>query len=227
MLTGLYRWNPNMSHPLSMVWCMRAIPREGQPLTPTEASYLAGFLDGDGSIHFQLVRQKEYKFGYYIRASISLSQRTQARSGLEQIQQLIGGGYVRDRGTGMSDFVVTSRPLLTDLLVAVRPYVVFKRKHVHTALRILPQVRPRMEAEEFLQVARQVDAFASLNCSKTKRITAADVEQHLRSKGWLAPVSTSLFELNKEMGSPQPSESLDPITRRPLETGWRYSQCPE
>src|ERR1700747_2796398 len=26
-----------------------------------DAAYLAGFLDGDGSIHFQLVRQKEYK----------------------------------------------------------------------------------------------------------------------------------------------------------------------
>jgi hypothetical protein len=37
----------------------------------SDASYLAGFLDGDGSIHFQLVRQKEYRFGYYIRASLS------------------------------------------------------------------------------------------------------------------------------------------------------------
>jgi len=26
------------------------------------ASYIAGFLDGDGSIHFQLVRQKEYRY---------------------------------------------------------------------------------------------------------------------------------------------------------------------
>jgi hypothetical protein len=43
---------------------------EGRPSTSaSQASYLAGFLDGDGSIHFQLVRQKEYKFGFYIRAS--------------------------------------------------------------------------------------------------------------------------------------------------------------
>jgi hypothetical protein len=31
----------------------------------------------------------------------------------------------------------------------------------------------------------------SLNCSKSKRIFAADVEQHLRSKGLLVPVTTS------------------------------------
>ena len=40
------------------------------------ASYVAGFLDGDGSIHFQLVKQKEYRFGYYIRTTVSFSQST-------------------------------------------------------------------------------------------------------------------------------------------------------
>jgi hypothetical protein len=95
-----------------------------------DASYVAGFLDGDGSIHFQLVKQQEYRFGFYIRASTSFSQSTSARFGLEVIQDLIGGGYLRDRGTGMSDLVITSRPLLLDLLSVVQPYVLFKREHV-------------------------------------------------------------------------------------------------
>ena len=66
----------------------------------SEASYLAGFLDGDGSIHFQLVKQREYRYGYYIRASVSFSQSTSTRTGLEYIQQLVGGGIrqTRDRG---------------------------------------------------------------------------------------------------------------------------------
>src|SRR5919112_2028215 len=93
----------------------------------SDASYVAGFLDGDGSIHFQLVRQKEYRYGYYIRATVSLTQCTVDRHGLEHLQALIGGGYVRDRGTGMSDLVVTSRPLLLRLLGEIEPYVVFKR----------------------------------------------------------------------------------------------------
>ena len=158
----------------------------------SDAAYLAGFLDGDGSIHFQLVRQKEYRFGFYIRASVSLSQRTPARAGLEHLQAVIGGGYLRDRGTGMSDLVVTSRPLLLEILTSVEPYVVFKRDHVRRALWLLPQIHTRMSAEEFLLVADEVDAFATLNCSKTKRITARDVERHLCSMGFLAPVTTSL-----------------------------------
>jgi hypothetical protein len=80
----------------------------------SQASYVAGFLDGDGSIHFQFVKQKEYRFGYYIRASVSFSQSTSARAGLETIQAMVGGGYLRDRGTGMSDLVITGRPLLSN-----------------------------------------------------------------------------------------------------------------
>src|SRR5919198_5160908 len=98
---------------------VRAIPREGHTMRASDASYLAGFLDGDGSIHFPLVRQKEYRFGYYIRSSRSLSQSTTARHGLKRLQRLIGGGYLRDRGTGMRDPVVFSRPPLVDLLLGV------------------------------------------------------------------------------------------------------------
>jgi hypothetical protein len=135
-----------------------------------EASYLAGFLDGDGSIHFQLVQQDGYRFGFYVRSSLSLTQSTSARAGLEHLQAMIGAGYLRDRGTGMSDLVITSRPVLTRILREVEPYVIFKRRHVRRALKLLARVRPRMDPGEFLLVAHEVDCFAALNYSKTKRI---------------------------------------------------------
>jgi hypothetical protein len=91
----------------------------------------------------------------------------------------------------MSDLVITSRPRIKEILKELRPYVVFKKTHLAKALDLIDQVGPRLEPEEFLRLARHVDEFASLNYSKTKRITAADVEQHLRSKGFLAPVTTS------------------------------------
>ena len=132
----------------------------------SQASYLAGFLDGDGSIHFQLVRQKEYKFGFYIRSSVSFTQSTSARWGLEHLRGIIGGGYLRDRGTGMSDLVITSRPLVAEVLRAVEPYVVFKRQHVKVALRMLSEIQPPATPEDSIRWAREVDAFATLNYSK-------------------------------------------------------------
>src|SRR5579872_2039692 len=170
-------------------------------LRALDASYVAGFLDGDGSIHFQLVRQKEYRFGYNIRASMSFSQSTSARGGLEAIQTLVGGsGYLRDRGTGMSDLVITSRPVLTTLLEAVQPYVIFKKEHVRRALSLLPRLDRLRDPNEFLQLAREVDAFATLNYSKSKRISAADVEQYLLSKGVLCPCNDFLALLERGDG---------------------------
>ena len=163
------------------------------------ASYVAGFLDGDGSIHFQLVRQKEYRFGFYIRASVSFSQSTSARHGLEHIQGLLGGGYLRDRGTGMSDLVITSRPTLLHILRDVEPYVIFKREHVRKALELLPQLDRVKDPAVFLELAREVDAFATLNYSKTKRIFAVDVERHLRSMGVLCPCNDFLASNSEEM----------------------------
>ncbi len=188
------------------------------------SSYIAGFLDGDGSIHFQLVRQKEYRFGFYIRASVSFSQSTTARHGLERIQALLGGsGYIRDRGTGMSDLVITSWPVLLLLLQAVEPHVIFKEAHVRRALAILPQLDRVKDPEVFLHLARQVDAFATLNYSKTKRISAVDVEQHLRSKGVLCPCNDFFASNSEEMASldrnSDPQTPVEAITRQPLERG--------
>ena len=188
------------------------------------ASYIAGFLDGDGSIHFQLVKQKEYRFGFYIRASVSFSQSTSARQGLEQIQTLLGGGgYIRDRGTGMSDLVITSRPLLLRILQEVEPYVIFKQDHVRRALAILPQLDRVRDPQVFLHLAREVDAFATLNYSKTKRISAVDVEQHLRSMGVLCPCNDFFASNSEEMASQDrdldPQTPVEAITRQPLEIG--------
>ena len=166
-----------------------------------DASYVAGFLDGDGSIHFQLVRQKEYRFGFYIRSSVAFSQSSTARSGLAEIRRLVGAGYLRDRRTGMSDLVITSRPAIIGLLEDVRPFVRFKRVHVQRALSLLPRLGRISDPERFLQLAREVDAFATLNYSKSKRNSAVDVEQHLRSKGVLCPCNDSLASYSEGMAS--------------------------
>jgi hypothetical protein len=82
----------------------------------------------------------------------------------------------------------------------------------------------------FLQLAHEVDAFATLNYSKTKRISAVDVERHLRSMGVLCPCNDFFASNSEEMASLDrdldPQTPVEAITRQPLEIGWRYSLCP-
>jgi hypothetical protein len=49
--------------------------------------------------------------------------------------------------------------------------------------------------------ASKNDAFATLNYSETKRIFAADVERHLRSKGVLCPCNDFFASNSEEMAS--------------------------
>jgi len=134
-----------------------------------------------------------------------------------------GGGYLRDRGTGMSDLVITSRPIVVEILQDVEPYVIFKKTHVRRALELLPLLRGVKDPEVLLHLAHQVDAFATLNYSKTKRISAVDVEQHLRSMGVLCPRNDFFASNSEEMASLDrnlgPQTPVEAITRQPLERG--------
>jgi hypothetical protein len=101
----------------------------------------------------------------------------------------------------MSDLVVTSRPVLILLLKEVQPYVIFKKEHVRQALALLPMLDRVRDPELFLQLAKRVDAFATLNYSKSKQNSAVDVERHLRSKGVLCPCNDFFASNSEEMAS--------------------------
>ena len=101
----------------------------------------------------------------------------------------------------MSDLVITSRPLLSDLLEQIGPYVRAKREHVRRAGLLLPRLAKISDCQVFLQLAREVDAFSALNYSKTKRIFAVDVERHLRSMGVLCPCNDFFASNSEEMAS--------------------------
>ena len=90
-------------------------------------AYLAGFLDGDGSIIFQLVRRKDYVYGFQIRASVCFYQSTRHRAGLECLKQQLGCGYIRDRAGSMSDYTIVGWSAVKRVLELVQPFVVFKR----------------------------------------------------------------------------------------------------
>ena len=159
-------------------------------MNETIAAYIAGFLDGDGSIHLQLVRQREYKYGFYVRSSVSFHQHVTGRKGLEWLKEQLKDGYLRNRARQMSDYVITSRPVIRKLLGAIKPYVVFKRKQVEQALLMLDAIEAIKSPEDFLAVARQVEAFKTLNRSKRKVNTVQSVLSAWRDMGVLAPVTT-------------------------------------
>ena len=164
----------------------------------TIAAYIAGFLDGDGSIHLQLVRQRQYRYGFYVRVSVSFHQHTSGRQGLEWLKEQLKDGYLRNRSGQMSDYVITSRPVIRRLLEAIAPYVVFKRRQVEQALKLLDAIEAINSPDSFLAVARQVEAFKTLNRSKRRINTVQRVLDTWRDTKALAPVTTDPERVRSE-----------------------------
>ena len=90
----------------------------------------------------------------------------------------------------MSDYVITSRPVIRTILTEIAPYVVFKKRQVEQALKLLDAIEAIDSPEQFLAVARQVEAFKSLNRSKRKINTVQAVLEAWRDQEALAPVTT-------------------------------------
>ncbi|MGH2567176.1 MAG: LAGLIDADG family homing endonuclease, partial [Bacteroidota bacterium] len=60
----------------------------------TILSYISGFLDGDGSIFFQIVPRKDYKQKFQIRTSVGFYQDSSNVRILEWLKEQIGAGYI-------------------------------------------------------------------------------------------------------------------------------------
>ncbi len=155
----------------------------------TTRAYIAGFLDGDGSIILQLKPRRDYVFGYQIKATVSFYQKRHNRHVLEWLNQQIGLGTIRDRPDGISEYDVEGLAPARTVLEIVRPYVVLKAPQVEQALSLVQEMLSTQEAtpEEFLRWAEVVEAFQALNYSKNRRHIAADVRRYLESKGYLGP----------------------------------------
>lgn len=163
-------------------------------MNPTILAYIAGFLDGDGSIFFQLVRRKDYIYGYQIRCSIAFYQKSKYSNSLEWLKSILRCGYIRHRKTGVSDYTIVEPAAVRKILELLKPYVRLKREHVRLGIEILDMLDQVSGADDFLIVCQMVDRFKDLNYSKKRKITSDDVRSFLKRHSYFVPVETNPIE---------------------------------
>jgi hypothetical protein len=157
----------------------------------TILAYIAGFLDGDGSIFFQLVRRKDYVWGYQIRCSVAFYQKTEHLDILEWLKSFFRCGYIRHRKTGISDYTIVEPEEVRNILIMLKPYVRLKQEQIRLGIQILDKLNQVTDAKGFLPLCQMVDRFKDLNYSRKRKITSQDVEEFLKQHRHLAPVETN------------------------------------
>ena len=113
----------------------------------TDLAYIAGFLDGDGSLMLQIKKRKDGKVKIRFMATICFYQDTRHEKTLHWIREVLGIGYLSRRADGMSELRINGYIQVRDILKKLLPYIKFKAvqaKSLIMATEILSGTKFRM-----------------------------------------------------------------------------------
>ena len=91
-----------------------------------ELAYIAGFLDGDGSLMLQIKKRSDGKIGLRFMPTICLYQDTRHEKTLYWIREKLRIGYVSKRNDGMSELRINGYKQVAEILKKLTPYIRFK-----------------------------------------------------------------------------------------------------
>ena len=100
----------------------------GSQSTTTNLAYIAGFLDGDGSLMLQLKKRKDGKIKYRFMTTICFYQDTRHEESLRWIRTILKIGYISRRNDGMSELRINGFIQTRDIIKSLLPYIRFKKQ---------------------------------------------------------------------------------------------------
>lgn len=149
-------------------------------LSSEEKAYIAGFLDGDGSINAQIVKREDYILKFQIRVSITFFQKTNRHWFLIKLYKKLSYGTLRKRPDGMSEYSIVGINSVKNVLNLLFPYIKLKKPQAKLLLEII-QNMPKIKNDPyaFLKLCEKVDKFVNLNDSKKREINYKTVRSKL------------------------------------------------
>ena len=142
-------------------------------INQTNAAYIAGFLDADGSIFAQIVPRPDYTQKFQIRVSISFFQKTTHHWLLVWLHKQCKYGTVRKRNDNMSEYTIVGNQPVKNVLTKLRPWIRVKQPQVKLMLDIIETLPKAKDPQTFLTLCESVDRL--YNFSKKRKITSATV----------------------------------------------------
>ena len=158
-----------------------------------EKAYIAGFLDGDGSIMAQLISRKDYKLKYQIRVSVVFYQKSTHKEFLIWLKEQLDYGYIRMRNDGMSEYTIVGFREVQSVLILLYPFLHLKKKLAHDVLDIIKKHpgQSKMTVSKLISLSKLVDNTAKFNYSKKRKNTSMELIDYF-TKHFNFPVETDI-----------------------------------
>jgi hypothetical protein len=136
-------------------------------------AYIAGFLDGDGSIMLQIHRRRSGKDVFRVKTVICFYQDSKHLKEVEWIKEVLECGYVYTRNDHICELRIEGFQKVFEVLSKLKPYLRFKRKQTILMLDLIPKLQKKeiskTETVVWIKKMRKFNYFSS------QRNTLADV----------------------------------------------------
>ena len=99
-----------------------------------DSAYIAGFLDGDGSLMLQVKSRTDTKRGVRFMATICFYQDTRHERPLYWIRERLGIGYISRRNDGMTELRINGFDQVRNILTTLKPFIRFKAKQTQAMI---------------------------------------------------------------------------------------------
>ncbi|HLC00130.1 MAG: hypothetical protein A3J06_00355 [Candidatus Moranbacteria bacterium RIFCSPLOWO2_02_FULL_48_19] len=139
-------------------------------LSPTQRAYIAGFLDGDGSVYVRAKPNDSYRYGYQIAPSIVLFQSSKSKEALKRLHAMLQLGYIRERNDGILELIINKVAEIQEFIVIAKPFSLFKKKQLALMEKIIEAKKKIKNECDFQAMLKLVDIYRVLNYSKKRKI---------------------------------------------------------
>jgi intein/homing endonuclease len=138
-------------------------------ISSTQKAYLAGFIDGDGSIYVRLKPNDSYRYGFQVAPYIVLFQSAKDEEIFKEICSLIDCGYLRKRKDGILEYTIGRVADIKNFLEMIGPYLILKKRQADLILKILEKKELVKNKNDFKKLMDLIDKFRGLNYSKKRK----------------------------------------------------------
>ena len=138
--------------------------------TPTDRAYIAGFLDGDGSIYVQAKKNDTYRYGYQVAPAIVFFQSAKSEKLFTEFYEFLKLGSMRKRKDGVMEITVGRMAEILQLIEIVKPYTRLKRKQLELLEKILEAKQAVEDQKTFSNLLKLIDGYRNLNYSKKRNV---------------------------------------------------------
>jgi hypothetical protein len=98
----------------------------------SDLAYIAGFLDGDGSLMLQIKKRKDGQSKIRFMTTVCFYQDSRHDKPLKWIRDIFGIGYLSKRNDGMSELRINGYLQVLKILESLLPYIKFKKIQAKT-----------------------------------------------------------------------------------------------